>query len=320
MLFIIRKTIKTLDYSIQKCYNKIKILRLITLMYNYKSEKYIKDDLSLGIFMDKVGKTASTHTHDFIEIIYVLDGVATEQINDSEYILKRGDMLFINYGSTHARKNSDGYSYINICFSPETLANKIINKENAFYILSLSAFEEIQSESFEGKIHFSGEERRIIEAILSDMLYEQSKNLSERAAVLESYMTVLITKIIRKMRPSKKTDTIEIDIWGALSEYIDKNFKKKLTLSDLAKRCFYNPSYFSRAFKEKFNVSLTEYIGSERARAASEMLLKTNKSIDEIAEECGYGEKSGLYRAFDKFYGCTPTEYRHTMRKNDTDN
>ena len=31
---------------------------------------------------------------------------------------------------------------------------------------------------------------------------------------------------------------------------------------------------------------------------------------EEIAEDCGYGDKSGLYRAFDKFYGCTPTEYR----------
>ena len=285
-------------------------------MINYKSDGYIKDDLSLGIFIDKAGRLAEIHTHEFIEIVYVLDGEATEKINETEYNLRRGDMLFINYGSTHTRERSDNYSFMNVCFAPEILANKIINKENAFYILSLSAFEEIQSETFEGKIHFDGEERRMIEAILSDMLYEQSKKLPERNAVLESYMTVLITKIIRKMRPSKRTSEAGSGLWLKLSEYIDQNFKKKLTLSDLAKRCFYNPSYFSRAFKERFNISLTEYINRERASAAAEMLKNTNKSIDEIAEECGYGDKSGLYRAFDKFYGCTPAEYRQSTGVN----
>lgn len=285
-------------------------------MLSYKSEKFIKDDLSLGIFLDNYGKSATIHTHEFVEIVYVLDGEATEKINDSEYVLRRGDMLFINYGSTHSRESVNNYSYINVCFAPEILGNKIINRENAFYILSLSAFEEIQSETFEGKIHFIGEERRIIESILSDMIYEHSKNLPERAAILESYMTVLITKIIRKMRPTKRVAETSSDIWSSLSEYIDNNFKKRLTLSDLAKRCFYNPSYFSRAFKERFNISLTDYINRERADAAAEMLTNTDKSIDDIANSCGYGDKSGLYRAFDKFYGCTPTEYRQKISEN----
>ena len=284
-------------------------------MLSYKSEQYIKDDLSLGIFIDNAGRLAGVHTHEFVEIVYVLEGTATDKINDVTSNLSRGDMLFINYGSTHSREVSDNYSFINVCFAPEILGNKIINKENAFYLLSLSAFEEIQSETFEGKMHFTGEERRIIEAVLSDMIYEYSKSLPERAAVLESYMTVLITKIIRKMRPSAVADDASSGIWASLLEYIDKNFNKKLTLADIAKRCFYNPSYFSRAFKEKFNISLTEYISRERAKAAAEMLITTDKSIDKIADDCGYGEKSGLYRAFDKFYGCTPAEYRQNSDK-----
>lgn len=279
-------------------------------MLEYKSDKFIKDDLSLGIFLDRKSEVIGVHTHDFVEIVYVVSGDATEKINDVSYHLQRGDMLFINYGSTHTRETANDYVYYNLCFSPEILGNKIINKDNAFYLLSLSAFEEITSESFEGKIHFSGEERRIIETILDDIHYEHSKSLPERAAVIESYMTVLITKIIRKMRPSRAVDEAASGIWASLSEYIDKNFNKRLTLSDLAKRCFYNPSYFSRTFKEKFNISLTDYIGRERARVAAGLLTGTNKSIDEIAEDCGYGDKSGLYRAFSKFYGCTPTEYR----------
>ena len=284
-------------------------------MLEYKSEKFIKDDLSLGIFLDRHGSVIGVHTHDFVEIVYVLDGEAVEKINDVSYRLRRGDMLFINYGSTHTRESAVDYSYYNLCFAPEILGNRIINKENAFYLLSLSAFEEITSDTFEGRIHFSGEERRIIETILDDIHYEHSKKLPERSAVIESYMTVLISKIIRKMRPSKSVDESASGVWASLSEYIDKNFNKRLTLSDLAKRCFYNPSYFSRAFKEKFNISLTDYINRERARVAAELLTGTSKSIDEIAEDCGYGDKTGLYRAFDKFYGCTPAEYRAGSNK-----
>ena len=67
----------------------------------FKSEDFIKDGLSVGIFRNTDRGPIERHTHEFIEIIYVLNGEAVEEINEISYTVKRGDMLFINYGSTH---------------------------------------------------------------------------------------------------------------------------------------------------------------------------------------------------------------------------
>ena len=42
------------------------------------------------------------HCHEFIEIVYVLSGAATERVDESSYEVERGDVIFINYGSHHA--------------------------------------------------------------------------------------------------------------------------------------------------------------------------------------------------------------------------
>jgi two-component system response regulator YesN len=147
---------------------------------------------------------------------------------------------------------------------------------------------------------------------------EYTSNKSERSAVLESYMTIIIAKILRKAHVSPSVDREEFsDVWRALSEFIDENLNQKLSLENLAQKCFYNPSYFSRAFKQKFGYSPIEYIARERSRKAAALLTdNSNFSMEEIAEKCGFGDKSSLYRSFEKFYGCSPSEYRKSISKN----
>ena len=276
----------------------------------FKIDDYIKDGLSLGIFKTVDKGKYEPHTHEFAEIVYVLDGEVEEFINGSKYRMSRGDMLFINYGSTHSFESENGVSYINVCFSPEVMGKRIISRENAFDLLSLTAFDEIVEGKGEGVVHFSSEERRTVEAVLLDMLNEYKAHLPERIAVLESYMTVIISKILRKMYPPTVREEASGKMWQELSEYISKNLDKKLTLSELSQKCFYNPSYFSRVFKEKFGITLADYLQRERAQAAARLFSKNELSMQEIAERCGFSDKSSLYRAFVKNYGVTPSEYR----------
>ena len=80
------------------------------------------------------------HTHDFIEIVYVLSGEMVHEIDGCDYHTARGDMLFMNYGCTHTFSSDGAYTYVNILFSPELMADAVITAQNAFSVLSLSAF------------------------------------------------------------------------------------------------------------------------------------------------------------------------------------
>ena len=61
------------------------------------------------------------------------------------------------------------------------------------------------------------------------MYSEYGSNFSERCAVLESYMTVLVTKILRKTRPVSNKSPTE-DVWEDMLRFLDGNIDRKLTL------------------------------------------------------------------------------------------
>ena len=100
------------------------------------------------------------------------------------------------------------------------------------------------------------------------------------------------------------------DLWQKLASFIDANLESKLSLSDLARQSFYNPSYFSRIFKEKFGVSFLEYVTKRRVDAAVALLKTTELSVDEISRRVGFSDRSSFYHAFSRFEKGTPLDLR----------
>ncbi|MBQ8849687.1 MAG: helix-turn-helix domain-containing protein [Clostridia bacterium] len=274
----------------------------------YKTEELIEKGRCIHVFQS-AGAHENTHTHDFIELIYILSGRGREIIDGKTYEVGRGDLLFINYGSTHAFSFEEKASYINICFSPETVGENIITPENAFSLLSLTAFNEMRCDSDGGKLSFFGDERRAVEEVLRGMLREYRGRAYSWNTVMESYLNILIAYMLRKTEAGVGREEIG-NTWRELSEYIDKNLNSKLTLSALAGKCFYNPSYFSRVFKEKFGMSLVEYVTRRRLDHALELLRDSELSVDEISELSGFSDRSGFYHAFSKYIGGSPSDYR----------
>lgn len=253
--------------------------------------------------------TFRIHTHDYIEIVYVTAGSALELVDDERYEVRRGDLLFINYGATHAFQPHEPFSYINICFKPESLAENVITPENAFAVLQLTAIDELRRESDDSMISFGGAEREEIEEIVNTMLREYTERGPSWRTMLESYMNILIVRILRRVR-FDTTDHAERDVWEELSDYIDANIDSDLTLPTLAGKCFYNPSYFSRVFKERFDMSLTEYINRRRIDYAIRLFHDTDLSSKEVAIRSGFSSKSSFHRIFTKITGRPPSDYR----------
>lgn len=254
------------------------------------------------------------HIHDFLEFVYISDGEGYQYIDEKKYSVSHGDMMFINYNHTHAFSSDTGMKYYNIYLVPEFISKELINSNNAMQMLSLTAFEDFrETVGFEKPfIHFDKEESSEIENCLNAMMREYDSCEGGYLTVLKSYMSVILTYIFRKMSVfSEDTDSNNKDRRiEMLTEYIEKNCTDTLTLDKLAEKCFYNPSYFSRAFKEYRGMTITDFIHKNRIKKACEMLLHTDKSIDIICSETGYSNKNVFYKKFLKFTGIMPAEYR----------
>lgn len=280
----------------------------------YRSANKIPEGHSVGLFKSTSRKPQiSPHKHEFIEIIYVISGTATEYIDSVAYDVRRGDMLFINYNSVHALSADEGYSFFNICFLPETMASEIMTPKNAVAMLALTAFDEMRDGKNGGKLHFSHDERPELENILNAMMKEQNEGLPSSAQVVENYMHILITKMLRKTEIGEGEDTD--DVWEKIEEYISDNPNGDLSLVALAKKSFYNPSYFSRVFKQRFGTSLTEYVRTIRVNRVATLLRNTDRSIEQCCAESGFTDRTAFYHAFSKQTGMTPAEYRNKYKK-----
>lgn len=279
----------------------------------YTTEEFMKHSKSMHISIcGRVGAEPS-HTHDFIEIVYVLSGQMTQVINGKEYKVGHGDLLFMNYGCTHEFYSETDYSYVNILFSPELMTEEVSSPSSVFSLLSLTAFNEMRNDSDFGLISFVGNERKEIEDIILAMTKEYSEKKRSWETVMGNYFNTLIIKMLRKTELGIEQTEIN-KMWQELSDYIDMNIGEKLTLSSLASKCFYNPSYFSRIFKEKFGVPFMEYISRKRVELSVRLLNDTDLSIDEICERSGFADRSSFYHAFSRYIGTTPSKYRSNTR------
>lgn len=284
----------------------------------YTTEEFMTHSKRMHIFPCKnANMQEPPHTHDFIEIVYILSGKMIHTIDGKEYAVQRGDILFMNYGCTHAFSSDQEYSYVNILFSPELMSHEMVTPHNAFSLLSLTAFNEMCSDANFGKISFFGNEQKEIESIIFAMLQEYREQQTSWETVMGNYLNTLLVKMLRKTELGIEQREIS-DMWRELSEYIDTNLDSKLSLSALAKKCFYNPSYFSRIFKEKFGLSLTEYITRKRLELAIELLSNTTLSLDEISWQAGFSDRNSLYHAFARHLNSTPLQYRRKeVKKSD---
>ena len=283
-------------------------------MRTFRTEDYIEKGESVNVFSSKYRKrNEPEHTHDFIEIIYITQGRCVQTINGTDYSVQHGDILFINYGSIHSFRCDDCFSYVNICFSPEVLGETVVTSNNAFSLLCLAVFNEMRSDAVGGRISFFGRERKEIEDIMEAMLRESREKQPSWGRVMESYLNILITKMLRKTEAGVKKEELS-DVWQELAEYIDQNLGGELSLSALAGKCFYNPSYFSRMFKEKFGVSLVEYVTRKRLDHAIDLLCGSELSIEEISERSGFSDRGNFYYAFSKYIGGQPGDYREKQR------
>ena len=93
-------------------------------------------------------------------------------------------------------------------------------------------------------------------------------------------------------------------------EYIQRNQREKITLESLSKQFNISASHLSRVFKKAYDMSPIDYLIYCRITYATEYLLKSERSVAEIAQLVGYDNPTHFTNMFVKRIGCTPTEYR----------
>lgn len=99
----------------------------------------------------------------------------------------------------------------------------------------------------------------------------------------------------------------------SVNQYIIDNLDKDLSLVHLSAMMHYNPSYFSRVYKEVTGMNLKKYISTARIHKAKRLLSETNLKITAISELVGFDLSANFTRFFKEITGVTPQKYRDSL-------
>lgn len=92
--------------------------------------------------------------------------------------------------------------------------------------------------------------------------------------------------------------------------YLNRNASQQIVRWKLADTVHVSEDYLTRIFHKELGLSLWEYLNRYRMYMATKMLLETNDTIYEIAENSGFQDQAYFCRVFKKIYGVPPGKIR----------
>lgn len=110
---------------------------------------------------------------------------------------------------------------------------------------------------------------------------------------------------------AKETNPMILDVL----KIIEDEYMMDLSLTELSERMGVTVPYLSKLFKEEMKVNFKEYLTVYKIEKSKQLLLYSDKTIQEVAEGVGYNNSLQFTRMFKKYEHITPAAYRRTQEK-----
>lgn len=244
-------------------------------------------------------KDVKLHRHSYYEIEYVTSGHGDERLNGKEIRLSEGSLQLISPSDFHEISVDGHITITKICFDGAGISPSVFNR--AKKLLSGAAFQ------------IAGKHRDTF-----DELFNTAERLKDTYSGAEGYYaiaksiveTVLLCAAEYLRLISNDYEPIRKGDIEAVLTYVHANFQTKITLSSVAERMHFSPSYLSRRFHDAVGTTFVAYVKGLRLEYAAGLLKNTDAEITEICYESGFSSPSGFANDFKRHYGISATEYR----------
>lgn len=277
----------------------------------YEKRKHTSDRVSYAYYESKIPEKFSSvpiHWHKEFEINRVLKGGGVFRIDKCEYTVGAGDIVIVCPGEVHSAHldGRDVFIYDTLVFDPNMIGTGELSRSASDYILPLS-----DGRMSVNGIVVSGSSGYDKMDKTADKLFMYAKSDSaEDDLMVKAKLMELFYLLIKNNRISPASVTPPNSSVKPAIAYIDTHYEENITIAILAAKCMMSESNFMALFKKTAGVSAMEYISELRLRHACHKLKSTDKSVMEVAMNCGFRNLSNFNRQFKRAFAKTPTEYR----------
>lgn len=244
-------------------------------------EHYGIDDQEFFSVIELVNQNFPVHFHRAAELICVEEGEVEVTIENESWAMRKGQCAFVFPNQMHEIFVNHQARLQVVVFSPEWIGNFFTRFKGQVPVKPIISLASFYPESKRDSFYFK-----------KSFLYGLCDDL------------ILHTTFKKSEYPSK-TKVIQ-----SIMAYVDEHYMENINLKQIASLTKYDYFYLSKLFKQVTNYRFTEYLNQYRISQACYQLRGTQKSISDIALDCGYQNLRTFHRNFFDWVQCTPSEYR----------
>jgi AraC family transcriptional regulator len=262
-------------------------------------DSFIGEDVAL--FMPVGGPCfyalSPMHSHPSYMFVLPFNDQTSVEMKGGIITAEHGKLFCLSPGIVHNELASD--------YPPRYIAILITK---GFFERQLSLYPAGEEITFQGESFHPSPE---LLSLLKRFMREAGDAKPGRGAVLHGLSLEICHSIIRGIfRFSEDNDgvssRIEID---RVIEYLHSHLERKISVEDMAAIARMAPSHFARIFKREIGNTPMDYLSRIRMERVKKLLLAGDKSITEIAIECGFRSSSYLSACFYKKFRISPSAY-----------
>lgn len=261
-----------------------------------KYETFIKEPpftISINLQRTPYNCSREQNWHENIEIELCTEGAGKVLIDGEKHDIAKGDIIVVNSGAVHYTWAENFLQYTCLIISTQWCRQMDIN------------YDEVR---FQPLV----KNRGIAELIerLSEIYTDRSTPM--RIAKLNELLLSIIIMLTEKYSctdGTKKGKDKKFEVIKDTVDYIQKNYDKKISLSEISKEVLIDKYTLCKEFKKYTGQTVIEYLHRYRSMKAIEYLSK-GITVTETASLCGFENLSFFTKIFKRYMGRSPSHYK----------
>lgn len=292
-------------------------------------EDYIKD-LAYPIWIEELTHDSNNippvHSHEFIELVYVVDGFAkhTFEDQDSDY-LGAGDMFIIYPGERHTFSipPSNELAIINCLFLPELIRDTCIVEFDLSRSINNYVTQPLLNveKRLDPLIKLPKPDSNRIKEILQIMKEELNTKTSGSLTIIRLRLLEILVLLSRISNQEQHTSFTKKSSSNArdnemkllikdINQYLLQHYNEKISTSVLANVFNISVRHLNRVYKEYTGLTITEMIHQIRIDKAKYYLKHSDEKVINVAMKIGYDDPAFFSHLFRRKVGCSPGNYK----------
>ena len=234
------------------------------------------------------------HLHEMVELVVILQGTCTMQLDGETYELAPGDAAIafplIPHSFDRLDENSLGFTAFFPADSITEFADKFRNMlpDNPI----------VRNEYADENVRFA------VDRLMA--LHTNEENSPMRLA----YLHLLLAHLLSVLTFHPASDWRERSMGSRIARYIYNHACEQISVAGVARDLGISESHLSHLFARQFRMNFRRFVNTIRINRAIQLMQNPNLTLTQISDQCGFENMRTFRRAFIRETGTLPTDYR----------